>query len=204
MGMFEEAFNQIQQWSEGLMDDLFNSKPAIVEKAKELAAPPRDMAFVTPEMSALEDTTIQLEMEPAIAAIDAVEAVMPSDGFLLEIGQVESKLGKDPNTYRDDYHGGIMQVDEIGYADTKDLKAHPKLKAKHDLIKQEFGIDWMDTSWEDLRDPLHSAIAARLKLSNVPASIPETMEDRAAYWKKHYNTEAGKGTVEHYMESFLH
>ena len=34
-----------------------------------------------------------------------------------------------------------------------------------------------------------------------PGSIPSDIEGRAAYWKKHYNTEGGKGSVKHYLEA---
>ncbi len=31
--------------------------------------------------------------------------------------------------------------------------------------------------------------------------IPKTVEERAAYWKRVYNTPLGRGTVEHYLEA---
>lgn len=133
-------------------------------------------------------------------AIDKVEAVFPSKGILMEIAKVESRLGQDKNTYRKGYHGGVMQVDKVGYESTKDLKSHPKLKEKFKAIESEFGIKWPDTKWEDLRDPLHSAIAARLFLSNIEKEIPSTKKARASYWKDNYNTSSGKGTVAKYLE----
>jgi hypothetical protein len=133
-------------------------------------------------------------------AIDKVEAVFPSNGILMEIAKVESRLGQDKNTYRKGYHGGVMQVDKVGYESTKDLKSHPKLKEKFKAIESEFGIKWPDTKWEDLRDPLHSVIAARLFLSNIEKEIPSTKKARASYWKDNYNTSSGKGTVAKYLE----
>tara|TARA_Y100000593_G_scaffold64067_1_gene118332 strand:- start:323 stop:778 length:456 start_codon:yes stop_codon:yes gene_type:complete len=44
---------------------------------------------------------------------------------------------------------------------------------------------------------------ARIYYRRKPGSIPKTLEDRASYWKKHYNTEGGKGTVKHYIEANL-
>ena len=44
---------------------------------------------------------------------------------------------------------------------------------------------------------------ARIYYRRKPGAIPQTMEDRATYWKKHYNTEGGKGTAKHYLEANL-
>jgi len=134
------------------------------------------------------------------SAIDRVEAAMPSKGFLKEIAKAESRMGQDTNTYRNGYFGGPMQVDKIGFEDTQDVKSHPKLKAKFAKVEKDFGIKWEDAEWEDLTDPLHSAIAARLLLSNVPGAIPAEKTKRADYWKKHYNSELGAGTVKHYLD----
>jgi len=40
---------------------------------------------------------------------------------------------------------------------------------------------------------------ARIHYLRDPERIPERLEDQAAYWKRAYNTLAGKGTVEHYL-----
>ena len=42
---------------------------------------------------------------------------------------------------------------------------------------------------------------ARIYYRRKPGAIPKTMEDRAKYWKKWFNTEQGKGTVKHYIEA---
>tara|TARA_Y100001938_G_scaffold19324_1_gene24048 strand:+ start:700 stop:1149 length:450 start_codon:yes stop_codon:yes gene_type:complete len=59
---------------------------------------------------------------------------------------------------------------------------------------------------EDMEFSVTSNIAlqvffARICYRRKPGSIPETMEDRASYWKKHYNTPLGKGTPEHYLKA---
>lgn len=54
---------------------------------------------------------------------------------------------------------------------------------------------------EHLRyNPYLSLIFTRLFYRLIPEAIPETIEGRAKYWKKYYNTVLGKGTVEHYLE----
>ena len=41
----------------------------------------------------------------------------------------------------------------------------------------------------------------RLLYRMRPGAIPKTMKGRAKYWKLHYNTPLGRGTVQHYMEA---
>lgn len=43
--------------------------------------------------------------------------------------------------------------------------------------------------------PLYSGLAARLYLVRIPAEIPSNLQSQGWYWKKYYNTVAGKGTV---------
>lgn len=119
--------------------------------------------------------------------------------FMYRIACVESNFGNHPNTYREGYHGGIWQVDKIGFADTQNVASHPRLKTKFETIQAATGISWKNASWEDLRKPLYSGIAARLLLLNIPESIPSSLEEQAKYWKKHYNTESGKGTVQDFI-----
>ena len=116
-------------------------------------------------------------------------------GLLERIACIESNYGWDSNTCRS--NGGIWQVDEIAYMDTKDIKSHQRLKKKLELIKNKYGIDWLKTSWKDLRKPLYSGLAAALYLSNIPEAIPADVEGQAKYWKKYYNT---SGKVEHFLE----
>ena len=41
----------------------------------------------------------------------------------------------------------------------------------------------------------------RIYYRRQPGSIPKKKGNRAIYWKKYYNTEGGRGSVEHYLES---
>ena len=129
--------------------------------------------------------------------------IFPSDNRLLRrIAYVESKDGTDSGTYRSGYHGGIWQVDEVGFQDTQDTTSHPTLATKLDKIQETFAINWRGAEWEDLRKPLYSGLAARLFLSNIPESIPVASDIRAQgqYWKDHYNTADGAGTVDKFVE----
>ena len=44
-----------------------------------------------------------------------------------------------------------------------------------------------------------AAAFCRIYYRRKPGAIPKSMPARAAYWKKHYNTKRGKGTVDHYV-----
>lgn len=95
---------------------------------------------------------------------------------------------------------GIMQIDKLPFHDIKDrVRESDKIK-----ILDYFDIDIDLVAWEHLRyNPLLSLIFARLKYKKIVEVIPDTLEARAMYWKKYYNTIAGKGTLDHYVFSNL-
>ena len=93
---------------------------------------------------------------------------------------------------------GLTQFDKLPFQDVKD-RCREQDKEK---IKKSFDIDIDLVEWEHLRyNPLLALIFTRLKYKKVPQAIPLTLEDRAKYWKVHYNSSAGQGTVEHYIRS---
>lgn len=64
-----------------------------------------------------------------------------------------------------------------------------------------FGIDLSRTVYQELRtSPLLAMLFCRLRYLAVTAPIPTTREGRAEYWKKYYNTSAGKGTPADYLD----
>ena len=140
-------------------------------------------------------------------AVSKVESTLGGTNMLLErTAYVESKNGADPNTYRDGYHGGIWQVDRTGFQDTQNVASHAKLKGHFKKINTDFGIDWSTVKYEDLRKPLYSAIAARLKYLNIASPIPPSWQltRQAKYWKEHYNTRSGKGSVSKFKNDIVH
>lgn len=83
--------------------------------------------------------TIALIKQSGIFADDA--------NILRRIAYTESQFGTHPNTYRSGYHGGIWQVDRIGFDDAKDINSHPSLgklwpKIEKLLNKQRNNIKW--------------------------------------------------------------
>ena len=93
---------------------------------------------------------------------------------------------------------GITQFDRLPFDDVKARSM--KLKEK---IKKDLKIDISLVNWDDLRfNPFLALLFTRLHYWLKGDPIPATIEERAAYWKLHYNTYAptAKGTIEHYLE----
>uniref|UniRef100_UPI0040473910 hypothetical protein n=1 Tax=Aliarcobacter sp. TaxID=2321116 RepID=UPI0040473910 len=91
---------------------------------------------------------------------------------------------------------GITQFDKLPFDDVKNRNM--KLKEK---ILKDLKVDISLIEWDDLRyNPFLALLFTRLHYRLKGDPIPKTIEERAAYWKLHYNTEKGKGTIEHYLE----
>lgn len=91
---------------------------------------------------------------------------------------------------------GLTQFDELPFKDIKNRNM--KLR---DKILKELGVDLQLIEWDDLRyNDFLSLLFTRLFYRLKGDPIPKTIEERAKYWKLHYNTKDGKGTVEHYLE----
>lgn len=116
--------------------------------------------------------------------------------LMLETAAQETRCGtyKDPTPYG--AGAGVFQCDLIAFQDIQQrcpVSAYRK-------VSDAFGIDIKKAKHEQLLySPLLGAIFCRLHylLRNEP--IPQDEVGRAEYWKKHYNTRAGKGTVQEYL-----
>lgn len=137
--------------------------------------------------------------------LDIIDAVVDCLGggvnarlLMAETSMQETKFGEygDPTPYG--AGTGLCQHDELPYNDII-----RRSRSKHlDAIKERFRIDMREVQWRELENsPILAFIACRLHYKLVPEAIPESVEGRAGYWKKYYNTSAGKGTVEEYIES---
>lgn len=119
--------------------------------------------------------------------------------LLLETAMAETALGKTRDLTK--YAGmGLTQVDEGTFEDIKKRIRFEDVA----IIKEKMGIDLSWVKWEDLRyNILLAFLFTRLKYKKIPAEIPTTMEQRAIYWKQHYNSyaENAKGSVGHYLEA---
>ena len=93
---------------------------------------------------------------------------------------------------------GITQFDDKPFQDIRDR--NKKLRPK---ILKDLGIDIDLVEWDDLRyNQFLALLFTRLLYWLKGEPIPLTIEERAEYWKRHYNTYAptAKGTPEHYLE----
>lgn len=116
--------------------------------------------------------------------------------FLTRISATETCYGLN----KTNGENNIYQIDKLAFNDTQNTSSHPRLKDKFKTIKEKTGIEWMGQNYGDIRnDKFKNGIAARLLLSNKPGTIPNTLEGQAKYWKEHYNTSSGKGTVEDFI-----
>jgi hypothetical protein len=116
--------------------------------------------------------------------------------LLCETAAAETGYG----SYRDPTPGGagrgLYQCDEIAF---KDVQQRAR-QADVDALKAAFDFDLRKVKWDDLNlSPLLATVFARLHYKLKPEAVPQTLLGRAAYWKKHYNTVAGKGSAEEYI-----
>ena len=123
-------------------------------------------------------------------------------GLLRKIAWVESRDGTHSSTFRDptlEAGVGIWQMDKTTFEDLR----NNYLKRKKELVQKiisTFDIDLTSVSREDLYEPLIAALYARVLLVRFPEAIPNDDKGQANYWKKYYNTESGKGTVQKFLD----
>lgn len=117
--------------------------------------------------------------------------------LLLETACAETLMGtlRDRTDYR--AGGGVTQIDPIGLRDVQ--KRTPGRIMQ--LVRNEFDINLSAVEHRELEhSPLLSLIVCRLHYRLKPEQIPADRLGRAAYWKRHYNTSAGKGSPEEYLD----
>ena len=132
-----------------------------------------------------------------------------ADLQLIESACAETRLGEYADPTPDGAGRGATQVDSDTFYWLKELALEiaPGACMRHkrgwrDKISRDFGIDLKRIEHSDLDyNPLLAFIWARFRYLVVTAPIPTTIEGRAAYWKRHYNSSLGKGDEQHYLES---
>lgn len=116
--------------------------------------------------------------------------------ILIETAQQETQLGSIADRHPLKWGVGLCQFDKIAFDDVKQRTA----KHKRDRIKRVFGLNIQEVKHESLAySPLLSFIFCRLFYMLIEEPIPETVNGRAKYWKKYYNTVKGKGTTVKYV-----
>ncbi|MEZ5759197.1 MAG: hypothetical protein R3D86_13335 [Emcibacteraceae bacterium] len=80
------------------------------------------------------------------------------------------------------------------------LKFRPELRAKLDF----FQIPTLTLSENLTMNLAYGVAAARLNYYRAPEALPATLHGQADYWKKYWNTEAGKGKISDYINNYKH
>ena len=94
---------------------------------------------------------------------------------------------------------GFFQIEPDTINDVMDNYAHYRPHVMQDLI--DLGLQQDNQEFCVLTNIALQIAFCRLCYRRVPKPIPGNMEDMAKYWKKYYNTEKGKGTVEHFLKA---
>jgi hypothetical protein len=145
--------------------------------------------------------------------IDSINSLFVDQGygdvgqFMKNIAATESNLGSDE---LGDYSFSPFQIDDIRYKDiVQRAQENPGSKAskRADLVNEylQNALDRPDFNILDLdlqkegHNPLIGAALTRMGLASVPEGVPEDLQGQSEYWKKHWNTEAGAGTPEHFI-----
>jgi len=120
-----------------------------------------------------------------------------ADIMLIETARAETNLGLTKDRSIISQGVGLTQIDKIAFDDikTRSMKHNEK-------IKENLKTDLSVVTYEMLAySPFLAFLFTRLKYKLIPEEIPTTIEERAKYWKKYYNTSAGAGTIYHYLEA---
>ena len=124
------------------------------------------------------------------------DLISRSEALCNETLCAESRYGQEPD-HTETTGIGIAQFDPVGYYDMK----RNSMKYS-DLIFEKFKFEMDILLLEHSRyDEVTSILYMRLKYKRDPNKIPGNRKERSNYWKDVYNTVAGAGTPEHYVEN---
>ncbi len=137
--------------------------------------------------------------------INKVLMRMPYGYYSYEAHELIYRTGMAETGYRalKQYNGGpaigFFQIEPDTLKDTMKnyVKYRPPLKA----CLLELGLDEKDLEFSVLTNIALQVAFCRIHYRRNPHKIPESLEEQAKYWKEHYNTKLGKGTVGHFIEA---
>src|SRR5688572_28738068 len=118
----------------------------------------------------------------------------PAEKLILGTACQESQCGRWLRQIGEGPALGIFQMEPATHNDLWNnfLDHRPEIARKVKLF-----VAGLAPSAEQLVGNLYYATAmCRIHYLRVPEPIPNTLEEQAAYWKKFYNSELGKGKVE--------
>jgi len=67
------------------------------------------------------------------------------------------------------------------------------------LVKM--GLDESDPNWSVMTNIVIAVAFCRIKYRRDSEPIPKNLKQQAQYWKRVYNSELGKGTIEHFIKA---
>ena len=140
------------------------------------------------------ETNGTLVVQACLAKISQSSIFSTNDQLMLRrIAYVETNDGGDADTYTNTSNGGIWQLSETKYTATKNTGSNTQLQQQVQGISTSFGINWLTTQWVDLRKPFYSALAARLYMQVITASIPlaSDLSSQGTYWANYYTSSGG-------------
>ena len=117
-----------------------------------------------------------------ISRLQEARVFFDTERFLRRVAFVESRDGNDGDTFRSGYYGGIWQVDEDIFNMTQNVDS---LSNTYERIFNLDLLNWDEVTWQDLHQPLLSAIAAALFFELAPGDIPDIgqVRQQGEYWK---------------------
>jgi len=196
---FETAKEQIRY---EVSPNVFNLKQRQINKKKEELT--ELQANATSPMMKEEVNVFEPKAVGEDVTRKAIEAITFGDKnattFLNRIALVESDFGTDKNTFKQKDSSGIFQIERDGaYAEVirrldPEADVGGNVRRYNEQLKDSYGIDLSQMSYEDLEQPIIGAAFARAYLLTVPETIPTDLQEQGEYWKKYYNTVLGKGT----------
>ena len=96
---------------------------------------------------------------------------------------------------------GFFQVEPNTAIDV--LRNYVHYRPKYHKVLDSLGFDFENVEFSLLSNIAVQVAFCRLQYLRHPKPIPswDNVEAQAKYWKKAYNTELGKGTIEHFVEA---
>ncbi|XP_052788595.1 uncharacterized protein LOC128223356 [Mya arenaria] len=129
---------------------------------------------------AFKENTTGSSVVDSVLDILGSTCLINNEVFLRRWAHVDSSDGTAARTYADPFSGGIWQIDEGSFNMTKN---NVYLQQAYNVIKSKLNIDWSKVTYNDLRKPINSGVAAVLliKAKNLKV-IPESLELQATLW----------------------
>ena len=175
---------------------------------------------ITPEM--LEQLNPrQLETISAVQTANQLLSSMESEAKLSDVSDFMTNLAMQESNLGDktsDVSYSPFQIDPIGYQDFVERAdvnqpgggghARERVNFINEFLRNAgYGEDFdiagfsfdKKTVDDKLRDPLIGALVTRMKLAPIKEHIPSGLQKQADYWKDHWNTKAGAGQPEHFI-----